>query len=277
MTIKMDLVQGSGGGKNSQGRRRTRGAIVSGLTGSSNAMIEAAFSELETAGYTIGSSHPERASCVLKEVNASAVKGGAVECQLVYEDVFYNSAKKPQPATSYNTVSGRASLRQVQTNKDINDDDIIVEYIYPTQYVSPQGTKPFESLTEAERTHTSSPMVSKLVPEMTITIPQIENANPQAKAKAYIGKVNSGSFVGDSSATAGQWLLVDVQWESSDGGVTYEVSYTFHCVPEGWNSEVVYFIDPNTGVPPANLPSSGIYPLYHYEEVDFSGLGITLI
>lgn len=277
MAIKMDLVQGSGGGKNSQGRRRTRGAIVSGLTGNANAMIEAAFSELETGGYTIGSSHPERASCVLKEINATAIKGGSVECQLVYEDAFYNSAKKPQPASSYNTVSGRASLRQVQTNKNSSNQDMSVSYVFPTQYVSPQGTKPFLDLSEADRTQVQKVIVPKLVPEMTITIPQIEYSNPQAKAMQYIGKVNSGSFDGDSGATAGQWLLVDVQWESSDGGATYEVSYTFHYVEEGWNSSESFFIDPNTGGAPPNLPAAGIYPLVIYKEIDFSGLGITLI
>jgi hypothetical protein len=278
MAVRVDTVSASGGSRSNQGRRYIRGATVTGCAGTGTEKINDAFTQLESAGHVPGAAHPSRASCVLKEINVSAIKGDTVECQIVYEDVTYGSLRRPE--ASYNTLMGRASLRQINTTKDASNNDIMLTYTYPTSYRAPDGTKPFSTAEYADvgtRSFSKFAIVPKLVPEMTLSVTQIESSNPKTKAKDAIGKVNNGSFALDTSATEGQYLCADIQWSSNDGGATYEVTYTFHYIEEGWNSQEVVWMDPLWGAPGENLDSASRKTPAIYATANFSTLGLTVI
>ena len=155
------------------------------------------------------------------------------------------------------------TLTQSETNKDINDNLISVQYTYPAGYN--------DSEYPAGEAITQGGLASKFLPNSQNVFHRHENSSPGDISKAYVGKVNSQPWEGGDARS---WLCTGITGRSNDGGSNYNVTYTFQYRDETWDS-VVYFVDPREGKPPADLVvDTGIKTYQIYNTIDFNDLDL---
>jgi hypothetical protein len=117
-------------------------------------------------------------------------------------------------------------------------------------------------------------LVSKLVPNTTISVTRRESGSPGFKSRTYVGKVNAGSWSRDPGALARTWLCTAITGRSTDGGSTYEVNYQFQYREETWDETVVY-MDTETGRPAVGITDGdGIEEYIIYQTANFNALGL---
>ena len=261
-TLKIDMVDGNSGKLTSGGWELTRTATVYGVTGDAHARILAAWT---ATGLSIGNAHPSRAGCLLREAIPTAVSTDIVQFQLLYRDFYFSSSNT-------DSIEVGASVSQIQTNVDYNDADLFVDYTYPIGY----KTAPDEvGLAATQAAPSQSGFVDKLIPCASVTITKEESSNPLSTAKTYVGKVNSGTFDLDGSASARTWLCTGIVGRSNDGGSSYLVTYTFQYRPDTWDATYL-FIDPHTGKPPKDLVAdTGKKTSQIYVTANFGSLNLT--
>lgn len=111
------------------------------------------------------------------------------------------------------------------------------------------------------------------VAETVIEFERKESASPTAKAAANVGFVNSVTVGGYSAKTL---LCLGILGDSSDGGQTWMVRYSFQYRPTTWAATIVY-IDPETDRPHNDInlsTSDGVEVVDVYSEVDFTALDL---
>jgi len=109
-----------------------------------------------------------------------------------------------------------------------------------------------------------------------------ENEQPGNIAMQYTNKINSAEFLGRE---AGEVYCDSIQGESSDGGETYTVTYSFTVDPDGWDVRGVYIRDgepvpdvDEDGEPndPPEALSWGTEKFFDvFTEIDFNDLNLT--
>lgn len=169
-----------------------------------------------------------------------------------------------------------SSLNQLTTHFDGSGNEMFVQHQFPP---GEDGVEvpPVLQLGEA----------SIMVPATTVNYMRREPRSPLAKAQLYVGKTNSTPVFGDP---ARYWLCVGLGGPSDDGGLSYNVTYSFqrtepHAVAgqdllPGWDA-VIVFIDPATGKPPTNQAGgpvefgTGVKPYVMYRSIDFNLLHLT--
>lgn len=260
-TVTVDIIDGHGLRKSAEnGYETDRIAIVTGVTGDGSARL---YNAVNTTGVpAIGDAHPDIAVAHLRSIDARPKDSDTVELVLKYrESTSTHISLKDDPE-----ISVGASVSQIETNKDADDNVIAVQYTYPSTY-----TKREEY---AGKTHDQGGLVSRLMPQRTYTVRKRLSATAsqiEATNDIYQGKVNAFAWRGYQPRT---WLCVGISGQSNDGGQTYAVTYQFQYNPYTWDT-VVTFIDPNDGKPPINLDANGVKYVKVYNEIDFAGLGIS--
>jgi hypothetical protein len=254
-SVKIDLIDARAR-LTREGWEFDRKAIVYDLTItgdgaiSAHERITAAYAELITDAArrcVIGDQHPSGERSFLEEVTPEAVDQDKITFDLKYKPPEANEAV----ATDENSViEVGASLIQVETNKNAAGNVMSVNYDGQEQ----------------------GGLVGKLVPQTTISITRRESGSPGAKARNYVGKVNSSGWALDSSAQARTWFCTAITGRSTDGGATYEVNYQFQYRPETWDENIVY-IDPGTGRPPSDVSdTNGINTYEIYATTNFNSI-----
>jgi len=229
--------------------------IVTGVGGTATNKVITA---IATEGFPqVGDAHPDLATCILRSIDAEAVTGDQVRFRLTYSQKISNYT---EDAT---VVEVGATVSQLETNKDINDNDFSVSYTYPAVYKRNTAMQSVED--------TTGGFVTKFVPERIITLTRRESSSPESLANTYVGKMNTYSW---RSGAAKTWLCTGIIGRSNDGGDNYDVTYTFQYRADTWDARVVY-IDPNTGKPPDDLvENTGKKTYVIYETADFDNLDL---
>ena len=197
--------------------------------------------------------------------------------KIVCQQIRISKWMSPSQVTvtaSYGPVTGRtrvlgapalirygAGVIEVDTNRDVAGDLITVTYDHDRlQTTSAAGDK---------RTQTG--LVRKQIPSMTFEITQVENRSPQNK-QSYVGKLNKNMWLGFAARSL---LCVGIGGESSDGGLTYNISYQFKYLGVDADPEIAYQNpDDDNRVPTDVVDGLGIKRVVIYESADFSHLGI---
>ena len=100
-----------------------------------------------------------------------------------------------------------------------------------------------------------------------------ENTNPRFRASTYSGKVNSLTWNG---YPPGSVLCSGIDSTTSDGGDTYDVTYTFE-YDEDLHVQTGAWKDPDTQEVPSDVvDGTGIKDFNLQKEISFAGLNITL-
>ena len=197
----------------------------------------------------IGTEHPYIDTLFLSSIEAGAISNNALDVSLTYQ-------KKEVADPNFEQIRVSSTLVQQSINTDVNGDLMTVEY-----------TK--DSVTKIQ-----PGIISALFPQTVIEIRRRELGSPGAKEKLYAGKVNSTSWTVDPTANAHEWMCMSISGDSSDGGIYYDVIYSFQFNKKTWKAEIAY-IFPDTGRPPDDVViGTGVKTFQIYEEIDFNNLNL---
>jgi hypothetical protein len=258
MAVITDIIEGHSGRYTFDGWQLERIFVVSGVTGTGHARLENA---LNTSGVPeLGDAHPTSTGSYLREAIPSADDSDTVRIRCIYATPGWESSRQ-----ELGTVEVNANLSQTETNVDRLGLDITTGYTYPADYAYSEKLRS----TYVEQ----GGMLSKLVPDLSITKSQVEYLDPQPKAKEYVGTVNNGPWSLAPSDASGTWLCTGIVGRSNDGGTTWLVTYSFQYRGDTWTSTAV-FIDPHTGKPPADLGAMGVVDYELYDLKNFNNLGL---
>jgi len=246
-TITIDLVEGNLGRDTYEyGKEFDRMAIIEGLSGDADAKMSNAFSDLDTAGYTIGAAHPEVPTAKIRSRIIESIDKDKVKCRLVYREYAGNYG---HPQTDTEEIG--ATVQQVETNLDKNGNLI---------HITHNGAVHGKTTT-------------KYAPRVTFSITKQKGTSPIDTSVAYVGKINSNNnwqVTGDQH----KWLCTGIVGRSNDGGSNYLVTYNFEYDPDNWR-QTLYHEDPVTGeIDPASEDGDGFETWDVYDTADFSALSL---
>jgi len=251
-----DLIEGDSGRYTADGWQFTRIAIVTEITGTGHARIYNAAQQL---GVFIGASHPTVPTAYLMSVTPTSETSDTVKFRLDYAEYPFADMQ----------VSIGSTVSQIETNKDINGDPFELEYAFPADYHIDDY---------AGETITTGAVVSLLSPETTMVVRKhitgADYLDVLVVSTSYVGKTNAAGWMVMGSPAENTWLCTGITGETSDAGLTYMVTYSFHYRSDGWDSEIV-FMDPNTGKPPSDVVEGvGIKTYQMYAQANFNNLGL---
>ena len=247
--VQSNLTDGTRLEQTDQGYQLTVTYEVTGLTGSDGARLYDALSATGIPAY--GAACTITGLTALKVVSRSVDPSGGTNARVTVVYRKPTAEEQPDPADDddppVETIT--ASLASVKTNLDYNDALITVTHNGISQ--------------NAE--------VEKQLPVVVMKYRRKETQRPFTRAINNVGKTNNTTFEGRAARTV---LCTNVTGESDDGGATYTVDYEFQYVPETWDA-LVYWIDPETNRPPADLVNgTGYKRVQIYETADFAGLNL---
>jgi hypothetical protein len=281
-TAILDIVEGDIKITLENGIEMTRTIRVHGLTGTaSDRMLEAV--DVATVP-VIGAAHPGRSSCLLREISGGIESQDIVKLSLRYTDVWrgitwgYNSSP---PSDS--TIQVGATVSQVENSKTWAGSSI---EIGPPASISGDSNRTDDE--KSIQAHT----ISRFEPEATIVVTKSVTAyNPLDMAMLYVGKTNQEGWTLRPYDPSNTWLCTGITGQSVDGGVTYQVTFTFVnrkniYVPVpggpipgngaardiGWDT-VIAWRDPKNGqLPPGMKTGDGEIQIAVYDTANFNNL-----
>lgn len=259
MTVEVDILEGTAASHDLvSGWEITRIAIVTGLSASATSPAKIAAAETAVIAVTgdRGAVCPTIAvpTYLVRFVHELVGDGTTDKVKILY---------KGYPRAVYEFDG---SLNQVETNLDSNGDPIEVSYTYPANY----------PLDEQKRNIlvTQGGFITRAVPEPIFTVRWVQTAivveeEPWTATDAmtqlkldYEGKVNDAEYsIGRLTGSARTWLIEKISGTTRDGGLTYEAAMTFHYRGNTWDTQVT-FINPDDGLPPADLIANTGYKIY---------------
>lgn len=240
-TVIVNIVDGESAQWTAEGWTFQRKAVVHGLTGPAVTRLRSA---VEALGVRIGDPHPDNPLAKLESVSPSMLGQSECEVNLTYKQ----KGKDPNQSSNNCTIEVSASLGQDDTNVDVDGDPILMNI----------GGKEFCG------------ELKKLIPQVVIRASRQEEESPGAKAIEYVGAVNDGGWSLHPEAESRTWMCTGISGRTSDGGLTWEVSYEFSYRPDNWDERFIVH-DPTTGKPMA----SDAWQMFQlYEEKSFNALNL---
>ncbi len=249
--VKLDRIEGSSLRRMAEGFEAVRVAYVIGLGGDACGRLRQA---VEAEGIPrVGQPHPTIENLVVQLV---AVEPDGPHAAKVL--IHYRSREVGGGSAGGGRVEVGSTLNQRLTETNLSGERITVAYTATgdDSDLQIQGTR-----------------VPALRPQTTLQFSRNESNNPARLARQFVGTVNQARiFDGDSQT----WLCTAITGKSSDGAVSFDVTYEFQHNADGWQPQVSY-IDPRTNRPPADLVLGvGLKEIAIYKQTDFRELGLTL-
>lgn len=256
-----DIIEGHISEDASAGYSVERVFMVSGVSGAAHAR---GYNALNAPGVPrLFEGHPSIPSLFCSQRTATPMGDSSdrfrVTCRYKLPDFAILQPDESAPGL----ISVGGGLSQVATQKDVDGNAISVTYTYPDDH----GDK-----TLAGRSYTQGGEVGLMVPVTVLRETRRESVNPNFKARAYVGRVNSFPIWNGAART---YLCTRIEGESRDGGESYEVAYEFQYKPEGWDASVV-FRDLKTNRPIPNPDAEALKTVPIYAGIDFGGLNLNL-
>ena len=259
--ILEDILDGTDGEVDSGGWKSIdRLIIVGGL--SSTGWAQKADAAFAATGITIGNPHPEKEECLLEKWRPAVLSSDSVKLTLFYTRPTY-------------TVSGEdceigASVVSVETNKDIDENEMFLSYTYPIGYRKSSSDAP---LTEEIETGNIGHTATVMRPEGVFSTSKriiVSRSYLKSLIRTYVGAVNSSTWDGDE---AGTWLCTRI-WAKKVAGrnTTYDVTYEFQYREKTWKHTALFIKDDGKPPYPTDENSQKTYKLY--KEANFKNLNI---
>lgn len=258
-TVTLDLIDGMEGKQcwDRGGQRAwefTRIAMVSGLTAFTrgNDLLGAAITALVGVVGDIGEgTYPNHTQAFIREFQPQAVDGETVKVTILYREAVYGAAR----------IEVGSGVAQVESNLDRYGQKIELRYTYPADYSV--------NVARAGLTQKQGGTYMRLVPEASVSFRRTEFTSPLIKSTQYTGKINLTPFMG---LPAKRWMCMGINGVSDDGGLTWDVCYSFQAREDTWD-EKVFFINPDTGKPPEDLiEGTGMKNPERYTPIEFEDL-----
>jgi hypothetical protein len=251
MSVHIDILEGYTVQQSANDLRAIRTAVLTGLDGAASALAYKALIHPDMP--VMYAPHPTIPNLRLVRRSAEAIDADKARVTLEYA-LFLMLYELPHEGDTPKIQVG-STVQEVATNMDVNGDQMFVSHTYPDGRTVEQGGE-----------------VQIQVPQTVFRLSRKENSSPEARARAFVGTVNSGPWKGDAARF---WLCTRIEGNSDDGGETYDVAYEFQRNPNTWDALVV-FIDPETNKPPNGLvDGTGLKTYQVYPATDFNFLELT--
>jgi len=270
MATVRDLVEGSRVSQTLEGIEATRVFLVDNVGGATGAARIA--SALNASGIpSLYSYHPNLSDLQCYNKNAEPASGSSIrQMRVTCQYKQLDDDEVPQddnPGTGGGTTPKKAQINigsTVQTVQTTNDKDGKEIILGPVDVPQDDGSVK----TYPEQTG----IVNVQVPQTTIRFSERRPESPGGLAFAFVGKVNSTSFVG---IPKGMVLCTRINGVSEDGGKTFKTDYEFQVNFYKWEAQVIY-IDQDTGLPleGATIDNKGKARVPIYDEIDFNVLNL---
>lgn len=254
-TTTVNLIDGLTFSDGKDGVEFTIPATVSELTGSTALnRIDAAFSQLTSDGYSIGSSITlsslgVTASLVSRRLTGVSTTAVKVTLQYKTDDVAKGGDKTDPTVPVY-----KGSVRLVQK----------------TTFVDRTGAQ--ITVTDPTGGPDQHPSAVVLVPQATVSISRIEDGiKPLDAANAILGRLNSKPWNG----AAGVWLCTGIDFSSDDGGGQWTMEYEFQQDADGeWNPRVTATNDKGDAIAGVTVDNGGVAVVDWYTSYDYNAQGL---
>jgi hypothetical protein len=230
-----------------QGPRATRVFLVEGMAGPEEARLAGA--PYVTGIPQVGELHPAIPLLPVSSVRAELAPGCTTNALVTVE---YSQATdgggfiNPPDETARAAIEIVSTVQTTTTNKDINNDQILVSHIHEDEEA---GTSTL--LTQGGTVEYQQPMLVAIFRRRENYSPGRSVPGGRGRSTDYVGKVSDNStylnatWFGDPP---GMWLCTKMDGYSDDNGVTWNNTYEFQRRIPNWDATVVYR-DPSTGEP----------------------------
>ena len=265
MAIEVNLIQGNNARLTQNGWENvSMVAIVTGVAGNGDEKVFNAYLELVAYGVDIGDAHPTITTAILTSIELVSETSEDIRLLLSYVETRLAATE---------TVIG-ATLTQEQTNLNAAGNDITVTYTYPENHPVPEL---------AGRTETVSKLIDKQIANVAMTLTKSVttiNGSPVTAdsiitfAKFFVGKINTDNWDLRPDDDKKTWLCTGITGVSRNGGMTYDMDFSFEHRSDTWDTTVL-FIDPSNNNPPSDLvDNEGKKTVQVYVATDFSDMGL---
>lgn len=263
-SVLLDREEGSRAERGTAGSRVIRIAHVQGLTASTGTekLWEATTaSDGVTSIPAVGDAHPSSSTMKVTRVSAEPL-GPADAARVVIEYEFTPATGAgggaPDPgdgSISDGVIQVGASTTTVRTQLD--KDGAPLEVTFSAWTKTDETTQIGEAEIE--------------VPQPVLRRVRTETVEPSATKLGYVGTVNNATIWGYAARTL---LCRRIEGVSTDGGLTWEVTYEFQLRPQTWDQQIP-FRDPTTGQPAAGITTSdGIATHQVFPTSTWASIGI---
>ena len=188
---------------------------------------------------SVGDVHPTESSLFVKSIDVAPLGNDSSLWQVTCNYTQPNASEKVADDDAPAQISIGTTTTTYRTDKDRDDKQMLFIPADGTGSDIVKSWKPQTFIADVPRVLGTFRLVRK------------ETTQPGPKAMEYTNHVNSTEFL---SLAAGLVYCNSIQGESSDGGDTYTVTYTFTADPLGWDVRGVYTID---GEPAPDVDSDG--------------------
>ena len=219
-------------------------------------------SNVPFAGSDLSSVDAALEGCWLRKIDSDAVDNNDVMITLHYQ----------QSQWGIEQIFATSNLQQIDTNKDLNGDPVVLEYTYPADYGGTDPSEEEERLREATKEQGGT--VSIQVPERGRTYVVRESNDPTSQAAVYEGTLNNALWF---FGLAGTWLCTSITGQTDRSSFTaapdeWVNTYVFQYRSGGWDPEAVYN-DVLTGEPvPDPVDDESVVTVVSYDRTNFSNL-----
>lgn len=262
MTLQVfeDLVKGQATSTLADGKKVTRVFMVTGIQGNPVDIIPAAL----TAGSIpqVGDAHPSIGTITCDSVTANPVDAAEVQVSANYSTLREGQTGVDEEAQVQ--ISFSSSVQSVETNEffdGTNKKLMVLEYTFPPDE-DPEGTATPKKVV---------PTASREQAILVATLSRLESEPPLNKAVQFVEHTNKRTFLGTGART---WLCTSITGVSSDGGETYQVTYTFEFREETWDVKLAW-ADQETGAIPDDVDTQAeafkdfqLQPTANFQELD---------
>lgn len=213
---------------------------ITGISGATvTARLQNAYDALDSGGYTSFSTTTVYTHLILADRSIQFLRGdnAIADATLTYK-------QRGQVPGAVGTFNARlsSSLQQIDTQFDIDGNQIVLQHTYPADDENFPGETKYVTATVPQMIPQGEAIYTGI---FTIT-------NPIAFRNTYLGHINSVYWNGGEPGT---WLCTDIQIEMHTYNVSatlWNVSITMQYDPSGWGQIAVY-TDPTTNKPPIDI------------------------
>jgi len=256
MSATIDLKQNARITVNKNGKRIDRTAIVSGLTGDINALLESAITDGDLPNY--GDAYPTDSDITLNSITAEPKSGGDYLIRMSYfkEEGSAGTTSAATATVSATTVTETTDSDAAGNRLESRWRDTLGAYDHATYFTA-----------EVDR------------PRFTINFKYTTSTYPKTEIDTYMNRVNSLTWNGYAPKT-----ILCSAINVSESGSDYKVQFSFSYNEDTWqffssvkSIGILLPLTAHSTAPDSGITlATGVKPFDVYAAVDFTSLGFTL-
>jgi len=235
----------------------TRGYLVRGLTASGESKLAQALtaSDGTTTVPDYGDPFPGFESIQVTKKSVRPVPGNSSSAEVTVTYDVPGGTIDTGPPDDFGTpeIEVGATLETVETTLDNAGQPLLLQY----------------DTGDGVLDHVARVQIN--IPRNARRASRVEQTSPEARSRAFVGRVNSAGVWGSPPRT---WLCAELRGRSNDGGQSWQVSYQFVYAADTWDRRLTFLNDAGQVPSDAHLQPNAIKTFQVLPEADFTVLAL---